>query len=499
MRYLASLYESQEKYKKAEPLREKLVEILTEKLGYQSPGAILSKCELGLNYSNQGLYDRAANYQYSSADFPLESSEAKHPRTIGRMASIAMAFADEDKFLEGEKMARDAAVLAREHLEFSHDAAKWAFMTLATMCTYLYQTEEAKKICLEILEKWSWQNARESEYPNLLTKLAAILNQEMHYKEAESYALQAKDRLSKLPNVEKSIINDNGRVLANVYTSLGRYSDAETIFSDLLAQSVESWKATESTVSYILFVIGRLESLALLYMFSERYAKAEKIYENTIGIWTRLQRPICFHFFTRLSLHIDALNWQGRYEEALHLGLDCKQRYLELEQETSPAQITMARINKCIAVSYAGLKMFDLAESFAREALQATTRTMGEGRSVNFAAVLARILREQGGERIVEAKDIEKRVLDTWRKVVGEKHLKTITAMKELAKTYRKLDFDDDAKALEHKVDELRQDLELGLTGKKEKEVDEIVASAFRKWDENQDVIFAALERLKLP
>ena len=199
-----------------------------------------------------------------------------------------------------------------------------------------------------------------------------------------------------------------------------------------------------------------------------------------------------------MSNHINGVNSQGRYEEALKLGLDCKQSCMQLEQESLLVQITMAEINRCIATSYARLGNFDEAEPLAREALESLKRNLGENRSLECATLLAWILREKGNEGVAEAEEIEQRVLDSWKDVVGEKDLRTVEAMKELAKTYRRQDRDGDAKALEEQAEELRRDIDLGLRDDKEKDVDEIVARALRQWDENQKVIFAAMERLKL-
>ncbi|KAI9743760.1 MAG: hypothetical protein M1818_002493 [Claussenomyces sp. TS43310] len=483
MRDLASLYEHQEMWEKAVPLREKSLEIAIERLGEQSVEGALSKCELGITYSGQGLHENIAEYRYDALPFPLQGLEVGIPETIHRMATIAIGWADDEYLLDSEKLARDAVKLVRD-LEPTRTTTNHALTALASTCSGLNQTNEAEDLFREVLgRKDFWHREGHEDLPRSMTGLALVLIKKMQYTEAESIALQAKDILSNLADTDTPAIAFNTSTLAIIYAFQGRHREAETILSDLLAQVLETWKPESANKSAIFNLVKSLENIAFVWDREEHYSKAEGIYTKTIPIRMKLQRARSIHPFNIKAFNNISINSYGRFEEALKLGIECQEKFQALGLETPPAQVTRSIIDKEVAVSYAGLGRYEDAERFAREALASSTSNVREKNlhSLDCAAVLAGILREQGNEKITEAEGLEGMVIDSWKEAVGEKHLRTIGAMRELSKTYRKQGRVEEATVLEEKAEHLRTGLDLGLEEREKREVEARVADAFER------------------
>lgn len=495
MRQLASLYTEEERYKKAQPLREKVVEIEIEKLGRQSPETILSMCVLGLNYTCQGLHDKAAKYQYSALTYPLGNPEAKLPGNIRRMASIAMDLVSNENLVEAEKMARDAVRLARLHANPVTYRTVPSLVSLAFACSNLNKTQEAEKLYREALDILNLQSEGEKDLPSTMTNLASVLLQEGRYEEADFIASEAKKKLAELPELDEWTAVFNARTLATVYTEQGRYREAEVISCDILAQQLdEAWKPGDFTVSSILEILSILENLARTCDFSERYQQAESIYEKTLAVRNQLKGSTNSQTLRVMSHYIGTLNSQGRYTEALKLGVDCKKRYQqEARQDTSPDKMVAASIDKEIALAYLGLGKYTDAEPIAREALDMSFRNLGENHplSLDFLATLAKILGEQH-DNFLEIKEMSERVLNKWIKLVGEKHLKTIRAMEALAKIFEKEGGEEEARTLKVKAEVLTQSLYLGLDGEEKRKLDKMLSRTFQRLNEKMDLVSSA-------
>jgi tetratricopeptide (TPR) repeat protein len=501
MTELASLYEGQERYKKAQPLREKVVEIEMEKLGSENPATILSVCELGLNYDCQGLHDKAAKYQYSALNYPLGHPEAKLPDYIRRMGFLAINLENNDNLVEAEKMARDAVGLARLHADPIPYLTVPSLISLASVCSSLNKVQEAETLYREALDVLSSRTEADKDLPDHMTSLASVLLQEARYKEADSMAAEAKGKLSKLPEPDEWTAVFNTRILAKAYAEQGRYREAEMLSCNILGQQLSrAWKPDDLTVSSLLGALNVLEELARTYGLLELYQQAEEIYDKTLSVRKQVKGSTNLHTLRVMALYTDILNSQGRYSEALKLGFDCKECYQqEVRRDIFPDQMIAASIDKGLALSYLGLRKYTDAEPLARGALEASSRNLGENhpQTLDFLAVLAKILREQNDKNL-DVREMDQCVLDGWTKLVGEKHLKAIRAIEALAKTCERQGDEEEAQSLRERAKALRQSVDLGLDGDEKRKLDELVSRTFQRLDESTDLVVAALKTLAI-
>lgn len=495
---LCSFYERQEKYKKAEPLREQVVGIETGRVGGKSPEAILAMCELGINYSYQGLHNKASKYQYKSLQLPLKVPKYKSLRTISRMLSIADEWVKNGNISDGEKMARDATAAARKHIGLTHATTISAITGLAGVCFDNYGYEEAETLYREALALRS--RFPKPEVARNITDLAWVLSRRGYLAEAESEALQAKEIISAIPKARNPLVTFNKSTFADIYEGQGRYSEAEGLYSDILTLRIQQWETEKSTRSSILGILKPLEDLAFLYWQTERNSKAENILSKTISIRRKLKDPTHIDTLLAVASLCDVYISQERFTEALTLLLEYKDLVSSqgLERDDKPFRVAMAHIQHGIAKSYIGQGKYDDAESFARLALSTSKEICGENNrfTLRCESIFAPIYRGKGS--LEEAADVEIRMADAWAELLGQKNLNIIASMQSLAKTRAELGQSDEARKLEDCAAEMRKGVDFGLDGQKEKAVEELVETVFRKWEKNEDGVMAALERLSL-
>lgn len=496
-RDLSCLYEGQERYKKAESLRKQVVDIDTERVGEKSQETILSMCELGINYSYQGLYDKASKYQYDSLQLPLEFPEYKRCSFIRRMLSIAEQWVKTGNISDGEKMARDAMGAARQYLKLTDPATISALTGLADACYANYSFEEAEALYREALALRS--RFPKPEVAQNMTGLARVLCRRLYLAEAESVALEAREVISNIQNPKHSIVTSHLSTLAEIYEGQGRYVEAECLYSDILTLLIQRWKPEQSTRTAILDILASLEGLAFLYWQSEKYSKAENILSKSLSIRRKIMDPTHIDTLFTVSYLGSAYNSQERFMEALALLLEYNDLVSKVPPRNDrPFRVAMAYIQYSIAQSYVGLGKYDDAETFAKLALGTSKEIFDERNTFTLRceALLGPIHKGKGS--LAEGKEVGIRMLDAWTELLGEKSLDTIGAMQALAKTQVELGQIDEAKELEERAVNLRERVDFGPASEEEKGIDELVGIVFRRWDEGEDVVTAALERLSI-
>ncbi|KAL2844078.1 hypothetical protein BJY01DRAFT_248323 [Aspergillus pseudoustus] len=499
MKELAVHYENRRMYKEATPVRERILEIEIRKLGRRSPKVILDMCELGLDYSAQKLYDKAANCQYSSLDYPLQAPEARLPAYICRMASIARQMNDSDNYDDAEKVARDAVGLARMHEKATQHQTITSLTQLAFTWFRLHRSREAEEVYREAIDIMSSQGEIKDDLLYLRARLASVLLQEGRYKEAEALAVETRETILQQENVDDRTITLNLRTLAAAHAEQGQYCLAERVCSELLELVKENdWIPEELDHTIILDAIECLETLALTYSRAQRHQDAGMICGKTVAIRTQLNATSNMTA-EAMILYRDTLNSQARYQEALKLGLECEERYEQIERQNNTfEQMIRARINTGIALSFAGLGKYSDAEPLAREALETCSRIIGRHhpQSLDFLAVLARILREKDNAELVEAKEMEVEILKAWIGLLGEKNLRIAEAMEALAKTCFKLGDMEEAESRRKKAAEIREGVEVGLEGEEKKKLDYLLLQLLERWDITNDQLASAISRL---
>lgn len=496
---VASLYENQGNYRKAEPIRKRVIDIERNRLGENSLEVILSMCELGINYSYQGLHDKASEYRYSRLPLPFERPKYRQRSFITRMISIADGWAINDKISDAEKMARDALEIARCHREPTDIATISALEGLARICNQNYAFEEAEKLYREALTlRLPYQSITMQDVARNLTGLARALSGQVRLAEAEFMALQAKEIILKIPRMEYAAVISNMSVLAGIYEGQGRFSEAERLYSDILARLIREWNLEETTRSDFLDILIPLNGLAFLYQQSDRGSKARNIMSRTLDITRKIFKgPARTDMLLATSFMGNIYHSQGHYTESLSLCLQHSNREA-IRQECGDrrSQVARASIQHAVAMSYIGLERYEDAEPFARLALDTSKEILGEKNrfTLRCESLFSPIYMAKGLQ--ADARNLDLRILDAWTKLLGETHPGTTEARQNLAKTYVGLGEQNQVKELEEYASKLRKDLDFGLDGEEEKAVDELVLTVFRRWNKSEDRIISGLKKI---
>ena len=122
----------------------------------------------------------------------------------------------------------------------------------------------------------------DSTYAEILNLLGQLHDEEAHYKEAESYYLEALALRRKLftgnhPQLASSLNN-----IGYLYTGSGRYSEAEAFYLEALKMRRSLYKTDHINLAF------SVNNLALLYDEIGRFTEAEPLYKESLAIRRRL-------------------------------------------------------------------------------------------------------------------------------------------------------------------------------------------------------------------
>ena len=215
--------------------------------------------------------------------------------------------------------------------------------------------------------------------------------------------------------------------IARYFTSRGRYSEAETLFKQVLAGQNKLLGPNHAAT------MRTIDCLAAVYDCQGRYDEAETLYGRALAGNERILGSE--HLDTLLTVHRLAIAYwrQGRYNEAETLfrrEFVCQQRLFGLDH----AYILLA-IEGLATVSYSQGRYND-AETQYNLVLRGNERIMGSEHpnTMRTSENLANVYYSQG--HYVKAETLFKRALAGNEKILGAEHADTLRVIANLAITY---------------------------------------------------------------
>jgi CHAT domain-containing protein len=245
------------------------------------------------------------------------------------------------------------------------------------------------------------------------------------YADAETIHTQVlamRERAGNTLDISESVNN-----LAVVYEKEGKYAAAEAFYKRALA--LEEKHPNRVDAFGISDLGGTLESLAAFYRRQGRYADAEGLYLRELAMVQKAMGPN--HPDTAIVLDELAQLYvaQGRYNEAEPLvtrALPIKERDIK----SSPSNLAFARI--VLAQVYRGQGKYAQAEELLQKAI--AFQEQAYGNHPDFAGTLAELaLVEQAQRRFDEAESLLLRALAIHRQVEGPFHPATAATLDQLA------------------------------------------------------------------
>jgi tetratricopeptide (TPR) repeat protein len=198
--------------------------------------------------------------------------------------------------------------------------------------------------------------------------------------------------------------------LAFLYSTQGRYEEAESLYKRALAIREKTLGPDK------LLVAEPLNNLAILYSYQGRYEEAESLYKRALAIYEKKLPPD--HPDVAASLNNLAIlySYQGRYEEAESL----YKRALSIrEKALGPDHPDVAASLNNLAWLYSSHERYDEAEPFFKRALAIYEKNLPPDHPEVATSLnnLAELCISQG--RYDEAESLHKRALSIREKTLG--------------------------------------------------------------------------------
>ncbi|CAD6584160.1 MAG: hypothetical protein ASARMPRED_001618 [Alectoria sarmentosa] len=307
---------------------------------------------------------------------------------------------------------------------------------------------EAEKVCRrELTDLCSVLGTASYLTGRLRQEMATITSAMGRWSEAEDFLLQAMQSMHGLKSAG-TYICDMLLVLAKLYYSQERYSEAEELYSDILQNKLQSLPAEN------LRRLSIIASLAAVYRSQGRLNIAEEWYTQLMRIHSRLLGIEHVVTLADMGGLAYVLQDQGRWSEAE----DLLRRQIELLSKHFGATHSRTQLSLSnLAVVFEKQGRWQEAKALGVQILNTSIATLGTDhpRTLARSSNLAVTLDHQGLWE--EAEKLYLRCVEASRKDLGSDHLTTLVYMGNLASLYHKQGRYHDAEQLERSVLEGRQ------------------------------------------
>ena len=280
---LASLYEAQGHYAKAEPFFRRSLEIREKTLGPDHPDTARSLNNLAGLYWKQGHYAKAEPLFRRSLEIHEKALGPDHPDTAGSLNNLASLYEAQGHYAKSEPLYRRSLEIYEKALGPDHPDTAKSLSNLAGL--YEAQGHYAKaeplfRRSLEIREK-----ALGPDHPDMATSLnnlAALYEAQGHYAKAEPLFRRALEICENAlgPDHPATAISFNN--LAALYEAQGHYPKAEPLVRRSLEIREKALGPDHPDTA------SSLNNLAVLYERMRRKEEAEPLYKRALEIRQRL-------------------------------------------------------------------------------------------------------------------------------------------------------------------------------------------------------------------
>jgi tetratricopeptide (TPR) repeat protein len=373
----------QGRYREAQPLREKALEVNRKVLGEEHPNTAAGYHNAAINLYEQGRYAAAEDGLRKALAIRRKVLGEEHPRTANSHKGLAISLQAQGRYAEAAEGLRKALDIHRKVFGEEHPDTANTYLFVATQLylqgQYAAAAEGLRKalgICRKVLGE---------EHPGT----------------ASTY---------------------DG--LAGTLQTQGQYAAAEEVYRKALAiRRKVLGEEHPDTIRSHYFLAANLQAQG-------RYAEAEEGCRQTLAIRRKVlgeEHPdtICSHY-----LLADNLQAQGRYaeaEEVYRKALAIRRKVLGEEHPDTAFSYDSLADNLWAQGQYAA------AAEVYRKALAIRRKVLGEEHPDNAFSYssLARSLQVQG--RYAAAEEGYRRALDIYRKIHGEEHPGTAISYHNLA------------------------------------------------------------------
>ena len=322
---LALLYDSQGKYKVAEPLYLRSLSIDEKQLGENHPHVATSLNNLAELYNSQGKYKEAEPLYLRSLSICEKQLGENHPHFATSLSNLAGLYRNQGKYKEAKPLLLRSLSIREKQLGENHPHVATSLHNLAKLYNSQGKYNEAEPLFLRSLsidEKQLGEN--HPDVATTLSNLAGLYRNQGKYKEAEplllrSLSIREKQLGENHPHVATSLHN-----LAELYRNQGKYNEAEPLY--LRSLSIDEKQLGENHPN----VATRLNNMAAFYNSQGKYNEAEPLYLRSLSIMEKQLGENHPNVATTLNNLAELYRNQGKYNEAEPL----YQRALQIFEQT---------------------------------------------------------------------------------------------------------------------------------------------------------------------
>ncbi|KAF8534369.1 hypothetical protein BDD12DRAFT_896064 [Trichophaea hybrida] len=488
---LASIYRGQGRWKEAEDIEKKAIDMCMKELGAENPVTLNRIGNLAVTLAKQGRWKEAEMLQAQIMETNKKVLGQDHPDTLVSMGNLAETFWRQGRLKEAEMLEVVVVATRTKVLSDEHPATLASKANLASTYTNQGRWTEAEELEVQVME--TSVKVLGPEHPDTLTSmnnLASTFVKQGRWKEAENLLVQIVEIEKKALGKEHPSILISIANLASTYTEQGRWEEAEelevqvmetsqrvlgqehpntlTSISNLASTFSDQgrWKEAEELEVRVVEtkhrVLGKdhpstllsMANLGLTYRDQGRLKKAEEIEEQVLE--KRLMvlgkdHPDTLEAMSNLAV---TYSYQGRWKKAEELEvnvMDTRRRVLGIDH---PNTLTsMANL----ASTYGDQERWQEAEELLVQVIEKRLIVLGPEHPDNLTSMndLAVIFSNQ--RKWKEAEKLFVQVVEASPKVLGEVHPETLSCMANLASTYLNQGRLSAAEELEDRIFQIRK------------------------------------------
>ena len=422
MENMALTFSHQKKWKKAEEMHLKVLEIYERVLGAEHPNTLKTFSNLAMVYNGQGRYDESEKLFMQI----LETS----PMVLGAesldvMHNLAMTFDNQGRYKESESLGLQILAIRSRTLGSEHPNTLMSMHNLAATFALQKRFNEAEKLYVQVLETRT--KVLGSEHPDTLMSmqnLAYTFTHQQRLKEAEHIQVRAAGIEKKLLGAEHSNTLTSMRNLAWTYHKQGRYKESEELGEEILEKSKRVLGEEHP------LTLCSMHNLAATFRGQKRLKEAEEIQLQVLEIQNRVLGPE--HPETMCSTHNLAgiYDGQGRYQESEKLNKQIMKTRTKLLGAEHPD--TLLSMHNLAQVIFNQDRVKE-AEEIQVQVLETQKRVSGaeDPTTLLYMQNLAGIFTSQG--RYEESENLYMQVIETSKRALGPEHPQILASMQNLA------------------------------------------------------------------
>ncbi|KAJ7822753.1 hypothetical protein B0H13DRAFT_2291381 [Mycena leptocephala] len=369
-----------------------------------------------LVYFDSGRFREAESLEFMLLEKWKQMHGTDHPDTLRAMANLAATYRKLGKYQEAEPLESIVLEKQKQLLGADHPDTLSAMSNLAATYRELGRYQEAEPLENIVLEKWKQLlGADHTDTLLAMANLAATYCELGRYQDAEPLDTSVLETQKQLLGANHPSTLMAMRNLAATYHKLGRYQEAEPLEGIVLEKRKQLLGEDHPDT---LMAMG---NLAATYHKLGRYKEAESLESIVLEKQKQLlgaDHPDTLRAMANLAFTYSEL---GRYKEAEPLESIVLEKRKQVLGADHPGTL---RAMANLAATYCELGRYQEAEQLESIVLEKQKQVLGA---------------DHPDTLYQEAESIESIVLEKRKQVLGADHPKTLSAIENLAATYRKL------------------------------------------------------------